>query len=147
MKKLFLICASVIVLNSPFALSSEVKPMLVTDGNLNSETATDIYFGESDENYCTLSLNTKSVTQGIPTKSKSKNNKNIAIECNWDGAYYVQSSKHPTAVTALFTTLDSSLKSATLEISIKLINTKGYKSFFSLDNKKLLITGEMFEGL
>ncbi len=121
--------------------------MLVTDGNLNGQATTDIYFGESDENYCTISLNNKLITSNTITKSKSKNNKKLNTECNWDGVYYIQSSKHSTTVTAYFTTLSADTKTATLEVSIKLINTKDSKSYFRLDNQKLLITGEMFDSL
>jgi len=116
------------------------------DYTMNGNQAVSISFGESKDNFCSATIYRSSVRSGYSVTSKQKSTKNISMDCNWGGKYYVQSSKHPTSADLKITNLDSESGSAQIVVSMHLVNPSS-DSYFTLKNVTLNLEKEQISNL
>jgi len=126
----------------------EVYSVSDYDFTLNDQPAISISFGETQNNFCSITLYRSSVYAGYSVDIiKSKNNDQTAtINCHWEGKYYVQSSKHDTYFNMRIESLDKENKVATINSSLKLVNPSNGQ-FFTLDNVIININKNYFDNL
>jgi len=124
----------------------EVYSVSDYDFTLNNKQAVSIAFGESQSNYCSITLIRGAAIKGYSVNAKKNNDKNVSVDCSWNNKDYVQSSKHKTFVDLSVKSLDNQIKVSDIRISLKLVNAYSGE-FFSLDKVKINITNAMFENL
>ena len=116
------------------------------DYTMNSKQAVSISFGESKDNFCSATIYRSSVQAGYLVTSKQKSTKDISMDCNWGGKYYVQSSKHPTSAVLNIIDLDSESGSVQIGVSMHLVNPSS-DSYFTLKNVILNLNKEQVSNL
>lgn len=113
---------------------------------MNGRKAVSIAFGETDDNYCSVTLYRESVHTGYKVESIKQAEKGISLDCNWSGLYYVISSEHETAVKLEIVSVDKIKKVAEASISARLVDYKNSK-YAEVKNVRLSIAGDNFEKL
>lgn len=113
---------------------------------MNDKPAVSISFGETQSNYCSATIYRASVSSGYKVSSQQKSSSDIAVECNWSGKYYVQSSKHQTLATFELLSIDPQTKTAEATVSVKLVEPSSGE-YFKLGATPLVISGEYFDHL
>lgn len=129
--------------------NNKIETISVSDFKytMNDKQAISILFGETQSNFCSVTIYRAAVKQGYSVSSAQRDDHSISVDCNWNGRYFLESSKHPTFSSVSIVSLDKDKKSAQIEISVKLIELKGLESYFSLDNVKLNISADKFDNL
>ncbi|SGY88848.1 hypothetical protein [Moritella viscosa] len=118
------------------------------DFTMNEQPAVSISIGNDNDNYCSITINRSDVsTNGASFSSEQKNNKSVSVDCNWDKSHYVQSSKHPTQVMVTLSDTNTKLGAGSIEVSLKLVNAKGYGEYFELNDTAHFYNNEMFDNL
>ena len=113
---------------------------------MNDKQAVSISFGETQNNFCSATIYRASVAAGYEVSSQQKSSKDISVDCNWSGKYYVQSSKHQTSVKFEMLSIDPKTKTAEATVSVKLVEPSSGK-YFKLGVTPLVISGEHFDHL
>lgn len=129
--------------------------MLVSDSQqeMSGKPSVTVYFGESDDNYCELSLHRDSVKSGNKIVSESNSRgKDISLSCNWEGKLYVSSSEHPTMISLNISHINAQKKEAVAYVSAKLIDYRAVTrnesaKFIEFESLKLSITDKYFDNL
>jgi len=117
------------------------------DYTMNNLPAVSINLGPDINNFCSITLNRKDIAiSGLSISSKQRNNSAISANCNWDGSYYLQSSKHPTQVSIKISNIDTKARTGTFDISLKLINNKDLSTFIEAKDT-VQVSGKMFDNL
>jgi len=132
------------------AKAKELKILSISDFDysMNELPAVSISIGEDINNYCGITLNRKDIsTRGVSFKSKKNINRAISAECMWNKSHYIQSSKHPTEVSVTFSDVDTTMRTGSITLSLKLVNAKGYDTFFELNDTVNFYNDEMFDNL
>lgn len=121
--------------------------------SVSDKQAVSIAFGESENNYCSVTINRESVYEGYTVQSvRNNNNKVISFECNWDSALFILNDNIDTNVKLELISLDNQNKTAVLMISAKLheltkLSENRFGSIAKLMGVKLTITGNNFDNL
>lgn len=147
----FLSVVAVVLTFSLYSCSSDqvtLETLSVSDYpfTLNGTPAISLSFGESQSNFCSLTLTKNSVLQGYSFESNQKNNDSMSIDCNWDGKTFVQSSKHSTLLKFSITELNKESLLAKATVSLNLVDPSN-NEYFSLENIQLIIEGDYFNNL
>lgn len=116
------------------------------DFTMNSKQAVSIIFGESNSNYCSVTIYRDSIKPGYLSTSRQKSVTDLSLDCNWDGENYLQSSKHPTSANINIVRLDSVNKTAEIKISLHLVNPSSDK-YFTLKDISLVLNEDKFANL
>jgi hypothetical protein len=106
------------------------------DYTMNNEKAVAISFGESQTNYCTVTMYRNLVANGYSAISEQSNAREISMDCHWDSQYYVESSKHPTLAKINIKELDQQAKRAQIIVSLNLVNPSK-NTYLTLENVTL----------
>lgn len=144
MKKTIILLSAIGI--AGIANASEVFSVSDYEYTMNEKQAVSVSFGETQKNYCSATIYRSSIKEGYKVSSQQKSNRNISIDCNWGGKYYVQSSKHKTNVDFELKSINSSSKSAEIQISGKLVNPYNGK-YFTLKNTPILVQDIHFDNL
>ncbi|MGB3222512.1 MAG: hypothetical protein WBB23_06905 [Desulforhopalus sp.] len=116
------------------------------DYAVKGEQAVSISFGETETNWCSATISREYVKVGFKTELHQNSSGNLSIGCNWDGQYFVQSSKHPTLTSLSINTLDSASKTAEIDITAKLVNPHN-DTYLDIGTQRILISGVNFDHL
>lgn len=95
---------------------------------MNDKQAVSISFGKTENNFCTVSIYRDSVAQGYSVSSTQRDDHSISVDCNWNGKYFVESSKHPTISSLSISSLDKNKNIAQVELTLKLVELQGLDS-------------------
>lgn len=118
------------------------KVLLVSETTLNDQPALSLALGGTGENYFDVTLYRSNTHAGYVGSSTSASNPSLNATANWDGKYYVQSSKHPTEVLLKFTSVTPS--EAVIEFSAKLVNPSSGE-LLDLKNSVVKVEGEALQ--
>jgi hypothetical protein len=99
------------------------------DYTMNNKQAVRISYGQSQTNYCDVTIYRDSVISGYSVDSKQRSTQDFSMSCNWDGVNYVQSSKHPTSSSFKIGSIDTNTGSVQLDISLHLVDPSTDKYF------------------
>ena len=113
---------------------------------MNGKQAVSITFGVTEKNNCSATIHRKSVKKGYSIEMKNKNSGDLSIECNWDGKYYVQSSKHPTLTRLKIKSIDPKLKEAEVVVSVNVVEPISNK-YLDIGTNTIKVSGQNFDNL
>lgn len=127
---------------------NKVEVIHVTDYafTLNEKQAVSFYFGESQTNYCTVTIYRELVAAGYKVFSSKKNDRSISASCTWNKKETTQSSKHKTSVVLEIIDIDKKKKTASMIVSIKLVEPKRGE-YFELFDIELLLKDKYYNAL
>ena len=124
--------------------SSDIKIIHASDGStLNNKPATSVYFGESQQNFCNATIPKHLITSGYKFTSKKRNNRDIDIDCNWNGKSYTPSTKHKTFYSLKIKNIDKNKKTITIIVDLNLIDYRS-NEFLRIENVQLNIKQNHF---
>ena len=116
------------------------------DFTMNKKQAASISFGETSKKFCTATIYRESVQSGYSVQSVRNSSKDLSMDCNWDGKYYIESSKHTTSASFKIDSLDQVNQTATLSVSLKLVEPSSEK-YLKMKDVILVLDNQMFDNL
>lgn len=100
----------------------------------------------SGNGYCRITVKSDEfVSMSNTITSKSRNNKNLAINCNWNDRYYVQSKSFKSSASISLLNLKPDDHKGTLKISFKLINVP-HNEYLELNDYVSIIPEDVILG-
>ena len=140
------ICTLIGCTDSKQINANNVRSVTDFDYTMNNKQAVSITFGETSTNYCDATIYRDSVKSGYSAISNQKSVTDLSMDCSWGGKNYMQSSKHPTSTNIKIVSLDSASKTATINVSLNLVNPSS-DEYFSLKDVSLVLKNEQFDNL
>lgn len=114
---------------------------------LANQPAVDITLQQDENNFCNVTFLRSNVKQGYKASVEQKNSGELSASCYWNKAQYIQSSKHPTLASLSIVELDPELQSATLAVSLKLVDSKSLSDYFEVKETIFTLSGDQFTNL
>ncbi|MFH4575623.1 hypothetical protein FKN08_02110 [Vibrio sp. 1-2 (7-a)] len=112
-----------------------------------NQPAVSITVINDDNNFCDLIIFRSNVREGYSVTSAQQSSDELSASCNWQGNYFVQSSKHPTKANLILQSIDDKSQIATFNVDFKLVNNKTLKDYFELENLQFTVSDLEFKNL
>ena len=133
--------------------SSEIISVSGYENSLSEKPAVSVSFGESQTNYCRVTILKSNLNTGYSVYSLRQDKyQEISFDCNWDGVSYIQNANLDTYVALEVLSVDPANKKAEIVISARLkehkkLNENPSGDSAELNKLKLVITGQHFDKL
>lgn len=114
---------------------------------LENQPAVSVAIKQDGDNFCEVTLFRNNVREGYSATLSQKSSGELSSSCYWKGAYFTQSSKHPTIAQITVESLDEKTQTAVLKTTLKLVNNKTLKDYFELKDIQFSISGDQYVNL